>query len=58
MLSTPKIVDDSRFPLDADHLGLIDDNVKSGDWGIGVHGATVEAVHAIQQGKVPAPTVG
>ena len=37
---------------------LIDDNVKSGDWGIGGHGATVEAVHAIQQGKVPAPTVG
>ncbi len=37
---------------------LIDDNVKSGDWGIGGQGVTVEAVRAIQQGKVAAPTIG
>ena len=37
---------------------VIDDNVKSGDWGIGGQGLTVEAVHAVQQGKVPAPSIG
>ncbi len=37
---------------------VIDDNVKSGDWGIGGQGVTADAVHAIQQGKVKAPTVG
>jgi 4-oxalocrotonate tautomerase len=37
---------------------LIEDNIKSGDWGIGGHGVTVEAVHAIQQGKAKAPSVG
>ncbi len=37
---------------------LIDDNVKSGDWGIGGHGVTVDVVHAIQQGKATAPSIG
>ncbi len=37
---------------------VIDDNVKSGDWGIGGQGLTVEAVQAVQQGKVPAPSIG
>jgi 4-oxalocrotonate tautomerase len=37
---------------------VIDDTVKSGDWGIAGQGATVEVVHAIQQGKVKAPSVG
>ncbi len=36
---------------------LIDDNVKSGDWGIGGQGVTVDAVHAIQQGKAAAPSI-
>jgi 4-oxalocrotonate tautomerase len=37
---------------------VLDDNVKSGDWGIGGHGATVDLVRAIQQGKMAAPSVG
>lgn len=36
---------------------IIDDNVKSGDWGIGGHGVTVDTVHAIQQGTAKAPSV-
>jgi 4-oxalocrotonate tautomerase len=37
---------------------LVDDNVKSGDWGIGGQGVTVDAVRAIQQGTAKAPSVG
>jgi 4-oxalocrotonate tautomerase len=39
-------------------LVVIDDNVKSGDWGLAGHGATVEMIQAIQQGKAPAPPAG
>jgi 4-oxalocrotonate tautomerase len=37
---------------------LVDENVKSGDWGIGGQGVSVEAIRAIQQGKALAPTIG
>lgn len=37
---------------------LVDDNVKSGDWGIGGQGVTIDTVRAIQQGKMKAPSVG
>lgn len=30
---------------------IIDDSVKSGDWGIGGRGATIEMVREIQEGK-------
>jgi 4-oxalocrotonate tautomerase len=33
-------------------------DVKSGDWGIGGQGATVEAVREIAAGRVKAPTAG
>lgn len=36
-------------------LVLIDEDVKSGDWGIGGHGATVEMVKDIQSGKMKPP---
>jgi 4-oxalocrotonate tautomerase len=36
---------------------LIDESVKSGDWGIGGHGLTVEDVMAIAEGKAKAPAV-
>ncbi|HET9015877.1 MAG TPA: tautomerase family protein [Thermomicrobiaceae bacterium] len=35
---------------------IVDDNVKSGDWGIGGQGATVDAVRAIQHGEAKAPS--
>jgi 4-oxalocrotonate tautomerase len=34
---------------------LIEESVKSGDWGIGGHGATVAAVKDIQSGKAKPP---
>jgi 4-oxalocrotonate tautomerase len=34
---------------------IIDDSVKSGDWGIGGHGATIEMVREIQEGKLKPP---
>lgn len=34
---------------------IIDDSVKSGDWGIGGRGATIEMVREIQEGKVKPP---
>jgi 4-oxalocrotonate tautomerase len=37
---------------------LVEDSVKSGDWGIGGQGVTVDVVRAIQQGKAKAPSVG
>ena len=36
---------------------VVEDTVKSGDWGIGGQGVTVDAVHAIQQGRVTAPSI-
>jgi 4-oxalocrotonate tautomerase len=39
-------------------LVVIDDNVKSGDWGLAGHGATAQMIHAIQQGKPPDPSIG
>ncbi|HEX3723711.1 MAG TPA: 4-oxalocrotonate tautomerase family protein [Nitrolancea sp.] len=36
---------------------LVDDNVKSGDWGIGGHGLTVADVHAVASGKAKAPSI-
>ena len=35
---------------------IIEETVKSGDWGIGGRGATVEAVKDIQAGKTKAPS--
>ena len=37
-------------------LVVVDDNVKSGDWGIAGHGATVEQVKQIQSGKAKPPS--
>jgi 4-oxalocrotonate tautomerase len=37
-------------------LVLVEESVKSGDWGIGGHGATVEHVKDIQSGKAKAPS--
>ena len=36
---------------------LVDDNVQSGDWGIGGHGLTVEDVQAVAAGKAKAPSI-
>jgi 4-oxalocrotonate tautomerase len=37
---------------------LVQEDVKSGDWGIGGQGATVEAVREIASGRAKAPTAG
>jgi 4-oxalocrotonate tautomerase len=37
---------------------LVQESVKSGDWGIGGQGATVEAVREIASGRAEAPTAG
>jgi 4-oxalocrotonate tautomerase len=37
---------------------LVEESVKSGDWGIGGQGATIEDVRAIQEGRAKAPSVG
>jgi 4-oxalocrotonate tautomerase len=36
-------------------LVIIDDTVKSGDWGIGGRGATVEMIQEIREGKTKPP---
>ena len=36
---------------------LLDDNVQSGDWGIGGHGLTVADVQAVAAGKAKAPAL-
>jgi 4-oxalocrotonate tautomerase len=36
---------------------LIDESIKSGDWGIGGHGLTVADVMAIAEGKAKAPAI-
>jgi 4-oxalocrotonate tautomerase len=36
---------------------IIEDNIKSGDWGIGGKGATREMVQAIREGKAKPPGV-
>jgi 4-oxalocrotonate tautomerase len=36
-------------------LVIIEDDVKSGDWGIGGRGATVEMVKDVQAGRAKAP---
>lgn len=36
---------------------LIDDNVKSGDWGIGGHGLTSDDFMAVAEGKAKAPAI-
>jgi 4-oxalocrotonate tautomerase len=35
---------------------IIEDNVRSGDWGIGGRGATVQLVKDIQSGRAKPPT--
>ena len=35
---------------------IIEDNVRSGDWGIAGHGATVEKVKQVQAGRAKPPT--
>lgn len=37
---------------------LVQEDVKSGDWGIGGQGATVEAIREIASGRAKAPTAG
>jgi 4-oxalocrotonate tautomerase len=37
-------------------LVILEDNIKSGDWGIGGRGATLEMVKDIRSGKAKAPS--
>ena len=37
---------------------LVQEDVKSGDWGIGGQGATVEAIREIASGRAKVPTTG
>jgi 4-oxalocrotonate tautomerase len=37
---------------------LVQEDVRSGDWGIGGQGATVEAVREIASGRAKTPTAG
>ena len=55
-------VTDAMLSIEGENLRpvtwvLLDDNVQSGDWGIGGHGVTVEDVQAIAAGKATAPSV-
>lgn len=55
-------VTDAMLSIEGENLRpvtwvLIDDNVRSGDWGIGGHGLTVEDVQAVAAGKAKAPAI-
>jgi 4-oxalocrotonate tautomerase len=55
-------VTDAMLSIEGENLRpvtwvLLDDNVQSGDWGIGGHGLTVEDVQAVAAGKAKAPAL-
>jgi len=56
-------VTDAMLSIEGENLRpvtwvLIDDSIKSGEWGIGGHGLTVEDVQAVAAGKAEAPAIG